>query len=216
MEEQPSQQANNSGKSNKIKPILIVLAAIAFVWIVAGDKIAERNATNRTQSIRQETTKIVTPPPKEMTVVEPSENQVPQADPPPDEQQASEGPPALPKTAKPAVKTRSGLEYIIIEEGKGKPPAKWSHVTVHYTGWLTNGTKFDSSRDSGEPLTFVLGTGQVIKGWDEGIATMNVGEKRRLLIPAFLGYGALGFNELIPPDSDLIFDVELVKAEPAN
>ncbi|MFA6066719.1 MAG: FKBP-type peptidyl-prolyl cis-trans isomerase [Candidatus Babeliaceae bacterium] len=112
-------------------------------------------------------------------------------------------------------KTDSGLEYEIIQEGAGESPAKGQHVTVHYTGWLDNngqpGAKFDSSVDRGEPFTFIIGVGQVIQGWDEGVASMKVGEKRRLTIPSNLGYGARGAGRVIPPHATLIFDVELLK-----
>lgn len=112
-------------------------------------------------------------------------------------------------------KTSSGLEYEIIQEGTGASPAKGKPVTVHYTGWLDNngqpGTKFDSSVDRGQPFTFVIGIGQVIAGWDEGVMGMKVGEKRRLTIPANLGYGARGAGRIIPPNATLIFDVELLK-----
>jgi peptidylprolyl isomerase len=112
-------------------------------------------------------------------------------------------------------KTNSGLEYEIVQEGTGATPQKGQAVTVHYTGWLDNngelGTKFDSSVDRGQPFTFNIGLGQVIKGWDEGVMSMKVGEKRRLMIPANLGYGAYGAGRVIPPHAKLIFDVELLK-----
>lgn len=110
-------------------------------------------------------------------------------------------------------KTESGLEYEIIQEGMGASPKRGQHVTVHYTGWLpSNGPEkpFDSSVKRGQPFTFILGVGQVIKGWDEGVAGMKIGEKRRLYIPSKLGYGAYGAGSLIPPHSSLVFDVELL------
>lgn len=108
------------------------------------------------------------------------------------------------------VTTSSGLEYWEIKKGTGALAQKGKNVSVHYTGWLTDGKEFDSSRDSGEPISFQLGTGQVIKGWDEGIAGMKVGGKRQLRIPPALGYGQRGFGSSIPPNSTLVFDVELM------
>src|SRR5450631_3820962 len=109
-----------------------------------------------------------------------------------------------------ATTTVSGLEYWDIKVGTGPTAEKGQTVKVHYTGFLTTGKKFDSSVDRGEPFTFSLGQGQVIKGWDEGIAGMKVGGKRQLRIPPELGYGAQGGGWVIPPNATLLFDVELL------
>jgi peptidylprolyl isomerase len=106
--------------------------------------------------------------------------------------------------------TSSGLKYIDLVEGKGASPRQGQTVIVHYTGTLENGTKFDSSVDRGQPITFPIGTGRVIKGWDEGLMSMKVGGKRRLIIPAHLAYGAQGRPPVIPPNATLLFDVELI------
>ncbi|MFA6260449.1 MAG: FKBP-type peptidyl-prolyl cis-trans isomerase [Bacteroidia bacterium] len=112
--------------------------------------------------------------------------------------------------------TASGLKYKITEQGKGVKAAAGATVTVHYTGTLTDGKKFDSSKDRGQPFTFKLGIGQVIKGWDEGIALLRVGDKAILTIPSELGYGAQNAGA-IPPNSTLIFEVELLDVkEPAK
>jgi FKBP-type peptidyl-prolyl cis-trans isomerase len=109
--------------------------------------------------------------------------------------------------------TRSGLAYIDEVVGTGAQPQSGKRVTVHYTGYLTNGTKFDSSVDRNTPFTFVIGQGQVIKGWDEGVLTMKVGGKRKLIIPSQLGYGSRGAAGVIPPNAELVFDVELLEVQ---
>ncbi|HEY6837843.1 MAG TPA: FKBP-type peptidyl-prolyl cis-trans isomerase [Geobacteraceae bacterium] len=112
-----------------------------------------------------------------------------------------------------AVTTPSGLSYQDLVVGTGPAPVPGKAVKVHYTGWLTNGTKFDSSLDRGTPFEFVIGAGQVIPGWDEGVMTMKVGGKRKLIIPPQLGYGSAGAGGVIPPNATLIFDVELISVE---
>jgi len=108
------------------------------------------------------------------------------------------------------ITTESGLKYIVIKKGSGDKAISGKAVEVHYTGMLTNGKVFDSSIERGEPIEFILGEGQVIKGWDEGIALMNVGDRMRLIIPPDLGYGEKGAGDVIQPNATLIFDVELI------
>jgi FKBP-type peptidyl-prolyl cis-trans isomerase len=110
------------------------------------------------------------------------------------------------------VETDSGLKYEILECGDGETAEKGDTVSVHYVGELADGTKFDSSRDRGEPFKFPLGAGQVIQGWDEGVAGMQIGELRKLTIPPELGYGPTGTGP-IPPNATLIFEVELLDIE---
>ena len=106
--------------------------------------------------------------------------------------------------------TPSGLIVEDINIGDGAAAAAGQKVTVHYTGWLTNGTKFDSSKDRNDPFVFPLGGGRVIKGWDEGVQGMKVGGKRKLTIPPALGYGSRGAGSVIPPNATLVFEVELL------
>lgn len=126
-----------------------------------------------------------------------------------------EGAPAAPTevVADDYTTTDSGLQYVDFEVGDGATPSPGQLVTVNYTGWLEDGTKFDSSLDRGEPFSFVIGTGQVIPGWDEGVMSMQVGGKRQLRIPPEIGYGEQGAGGVIPPNATLIFEVELLDVE---
>ncbi len=108
------------------------------------------------------------------------------------------------------ISTPSGLKYLDQVVGTGDVAVAGKNATVHYTGWLENGNKFDSSVDRGQPFSFPLGAGRVIKGWDEGVQGMKVGGKRKLTIPSELGYGPRGAGGVIPPNATLIFDVELL------
>jgi peptidylprolyl isomerase len=112
--------------------------------------------------------------------------------------------------------TSSGLQYVLLEQGDGAMPESGELVSVHYTGWLDDGTVFDSSVERGTPFQFPLGQGVVIAGWDEGIALLNEGGRARLIIPSELGYGEAGSSGLIPPGATLVFDVELIEIVPGS
>jgi peptidylprolyl isomerase len=118
--------------------------------------------------------------------------------------------PGLPGRAGAEVTTPSGLKYTDLVVGNGPSPRQGQTAVVHYTGTLTDGTKFDSSVDRGQPYEFPLGRGRVIRGWDEGVATMKVGGKRRLVVPPALGYGERGQPPKIPANATLVFDIELL------
>ena len=128
----------------------------------------------------------------------------------PTSQPTAQPPAALSIDPANTITTASGLQYEDLKVGTGEAASAGAEVSVHYTGWLENGTKFDSSLDGGRPFTFPLGGGRVIKGWDEGVANMRVGGKRRLIIPADLAYGDRSPSPQIPPGSTLVFDVELL------
>jgi FKBP-type peptidyl-prolyl cis-trans isomerase len=127
-----------------------------------------------------------------------------------DKKSADKQPAGPTKVSGNPVTTASGLKYWEIKKGSGATAVAGKQVSVHYTGWLTDGKEFDTSLDTGEPIKFELGSGKVIKGWDEGIGGMKVGGKRQLHIPPELGYGARGAPPTIPPNATLIFDVQLV------
>jgi FKBP-type peptidyl-prolyl cis-trans isomerase len=107
--------------------------------------------------------------------------------------------------------TPSGLQYADTKMGTGAEPAEGQIVVVHFVGWLDDGTKFDSTRERGKPFGFPLGSGQVIRGWDEGVRGMKVGGTRRLIVPPALGYGEKGVPPIVPPNARLVFDVELIR-----
>lgn len=123
------------------------------------------------------------------------------------------GAPAAPTPVASHTTLPNGLQYADLRPGTGGEARKGQQVTVHYTGWLTDGTAFDSSLNRGEPFVFPLGGGRVIRGWDEGVAGMQVGGKRQLVIPPDLGYGARGAGGVIPPNATLIFEVDLLEVK---
>lgn len=124
---------------------------------------------------------------------------------------AGEAPSSGKPSAGKLVTTESGLQYVDLVVGTGRQAELGDTATVHYTGWLEDGTKFDSSLDRGQPFSFRVGAGQVIKGWDEGVGTMREGGKRKLIIPPNLGYGPRGAGRVIPPNATLTFEVEVLK-----
>ena len=128
------------------------------------------------------------------------------------EQKEKPEPKEEPKGDKKVVTTATGLKYIDEKEGTGRAAKVGDTVVVHYTGTFKDGKKFDSSRDRGSPFSFTIGVGQVIPGWDEGVMSMKEGGRRKLVIPPKLGYGSQGVGGVIPPNSTLVFDVELIEA----
>ena len=124
--------------------------------------------------------------------------------------QATGGPPPLPAMVQWHT-TPSGVQYVDLLSGSGAEPHDGQTVIVHFTGWLADGTQFDSSRVRGKPFGFQLGSRQVIKGWDEGVRGLRVGGKRRLIVPPALGYGPRGLGGIVPPDATLTFDIELLR-----
>jgi peptidylprolyl isomerase len=123
---------------------------------------------------------------------------------------AAQGPPSLPSVVQWHT-LPSGLQYADIAIGNGATPADGQVVVVHFTGWLDDGTRFDSTRVRGKPFGFPLGSGQVIQGWDEGVRGMRAGGKRRLIVPPALGYGERGVPPVVPPNARLVFDIELIR-----
>jgi peptidylprolyl isomerase len=157
---------------------------------------------------QDETQEDVGPQPPDETADEPTDETDNQEQ--PDTEQGPSEPPELADDLE-EITSETGLRFIDIEVGTGDQPETGDGIEAHYTGWLeADGTKFDSSLDRGQPITFTLGAGGVIQGWDEGFATMQAGGKRRLIIPPELAYGAGGNSPTIPPDATLIFDVELL------
>ncbi len=169
---------------------LRVLIALSAALLLAGCQQGSKTSSSSTETSTSATT---TAPPK-----------------------TTESTPMTPDASKPSaatadtVTTASGLKYVDEVRGDGPVAETGMNVSVHYTGWLTDGTKFDSSLDRGQPFPFPLGGGQVIKGWDEGVKGMRVGGTRKLIIPSDLGYGPRGYPPGIPPNSTLIFRVQLL------
>ncbi|MEO7716165.1 MAG: FKBP-type peptidyl-prolyl cis-trans isomerase [Capsulimonas sp.] len=178
-----------------MKNFLPLLSAAAAIGLLAG--CGSKDET--TPRPEQPAVTIEAPPPTSTTVI------APQATP----GKTPVGPPAIVRKPGAVITTKSGLKYQDVVVGTGPAAKAGDNILVHYTGTLTNGTKFDSSVDRGEPFPFQLGVGQVIPGWDEGVAGMKVGGKRKLVIPGDLAYGPNGQGE-IPPNATLNFDVQLI------
>jgi len=174
-------------EENRMRTLISVLATLLLIFAAGcGGDAEETPETKAEEAIEQETT------------------------PPPADQPAAAG---ITMAAGDTVTTESGLKYVDITVGEGASPTTGQMCEMHYTGWLLNGTKFDSSRDRGQTFQFPIGTGRVIKGWDEGVGSMKVGGQRMLIIPYELAYGEGGRPPVIPPKSPLIFDVELIGAK---
>jgi peptidylprolyl isomerase len=194
-------------------PVLLMTAMLA---VTAGDQVTTdsfKAKTGAEESLAVDTLKVKKAEATKMTdsakaAVEPKKVKLEEGKEKADTTKAKG---AVKKMSEKEITTASGLKYVDIKVGTGASPKKGDMVSVHYTGWLTNGKKFDSSVDRGQPFEFGIGLGQVIQGWDEGVMSMKVGGKRKLIIPAELAYGnrAVG-GGLIPPNSTLIFEVELL------
>ena len=127
------------------------------------------------------------------------------------DKEKSMGPKLEGEEGKKPITSKTGLKYIVLEEGKGSKPQKGATIVAEYTGWLTDGKKFDSSKDHPGEFSFQVGLGQVVPGWDEALSDMKVGERRKLIVPPALGYGSEGAGGVIPPNATLIFEVKLAK-----
>ena len=172
----------------RVKPLVAVAAALLMAGCQQTSKTTSTTAST--------TTATTTSAAKESTAMSP---------------QASN--PTPPAGSADTVTTPSGLKYVEVTRGDGPTAESGQTVSVHYTGWLTDGSKFDSSLDRGQPFSFPLGGGRVIRGWDEGVKGMRVGGTRRLIIPSALGYGERGFPPVIPPNATLVFEVKLLSVQ---
>ncbi len=188
-----------------MKLLPLIISAALVVSAACGSNSTSNNSSNSSAAVATPfapgltpvaTTRVGTPRPGSTPRATPSVGAVP----------------TVPAGTGSVQSTSTGLQYQDIAVGDGAQPQPGQTVVVNYTGWLDNGTKFDSSLDRNQPFSFTLGQSQVIKGWDEGVATMKVGGKRRLIIPAALGYGAQA-NGKIPANSRLTFDIELLQVK---
>jgi peptidylprolyl isomerase len=188
---------------------IVALAVVALLVLTLGGCAKPQPPVDTTP---------VVPPPSPAAMEKPAAEPPPAADAKPaaeakpEEAAKSKVPTLEGEKGKPVVTTKSGLKYVVLAAGSGKKPTKGATVVAEYTGWLTDGTKFDSSKDHPDEFSFAVGTGGVIPAWDEALLDMKVGERRKLTVPADLGYGASGTpGGPIPPNATLIFEVKLVK-----
>ena len=198
---------------------LIVVAVLVLTLTLAGCPKATPPVTDTSAANVQTPAPETTPPPA--AVAKPEEAGKPaegasdakksDAKEKPAGKEKSMGPKLEGEEGKTAVTSKTGLKYIVLEEGKGSKPQKGATIVAEYTGWLTDGKKFDSSKDHPGEFSFQVGLGQVVPGWDEALSDMKVGERRKLIVPPDLGYGAEGAGGVIPPNATLVFEVKLAK-----
>jgi len=186
-------------KSNKTNTVMAISLVALLVVAVAAYVLNASQTSSPTSSVAQSSPPPLPPVPTPSAIAQTTPSPIPSSS------ASSAGKPGK------EITTASGLKYIDEVVGTGKSPSPGTTVTVHYTGTLENGVKFDSSVDRGQPYSFPIGMGRVIKGWDEGVMTMKEGGKRKLIIPSDLGYGPAGNPPKIPPNATLLFEVQLLK-----
>lgn len=197
---------------------LIVVAVVALALVAGCPKPTPPAAPAPDANVQTPAPEVVAPPAevaKTEEAAKPAEGKADAEKPvdkeKPGDKEKSMGPKLEGEAGKTAVTSKTGLKYIVLEEGKGSKPQKGATIVAEYTGWLTDGKKFDSSKDHPGEFSFQVGLGQVVPGWDEALSDMKVGERRKLIVPPDLAYGSKGAGGVIPPDATLVFEVKLAK-----